>query len=58
MFFQWMMCAGIWSVGVLVAIGMDHLYDGAAPHAPFLPLATVGGMSWATGGCPWRHVLA
>jgi len=28
---------------------MDHLYTGEGTHAPFPPLAIIGGASWATG---------
>lgn len=41
MFFQWVLCTGIWSVGIVV-----NLIKG---QVPFQPYAVLGGVSWATG---------
>lgn len=42
MFFQWIVCLGIWLVGLVV-----HLYNGA--QRKFFPLAMAGGAIWCTG---------
>jgi len=40
-FFQWVLCAAIWTVGLMV-----QFYVG---ETKFIPLAALGGASWATG---------
>ena len=44
-FFQWALCAGIWLVGMVVALIYPY---GLAPPA-IQPLAALGGATWATG---------
>ena len=41
-FFQWIVCLGIWTLGLFV-----HLYNG--DEAKFYPLVMVGGALWCTG---------
>lgn len=41
LFFQWVLCTAIWSVGLIV-----QLVVGATE---FQPWAVLGGVSWATG---------
>eukprot|EP01099_Mayorella_cantabrigiensis_P006594 TRINITY_DN5546_c0_g2_i1.p1 TRINITY_DN5546_c0_g2~~TRINITY_DN5546_c0_g2_i1.p1 ORF type:complete len:348 (-),score=55.16 TRINITY_DN5546_c0_g2_i1:63-1106(-) len=41
MFFQWVMCSGIWSLGLIVNL--------ATSNPRFHPLAMLGGWFWATG---------
>lgn len=43
-FFQWCMCAGIWLVGIVIAL--VHPYSSSPP--PTQPLAVLGGCVWAT----------
>lgn len=44
-FFQWVLCIGIWLVGVCV--DLIHPYSSSPP--PFQPLAMLGGAIWCTG---------
>lgn len=41
-FFQWIVCLGIWILGLFV-----HLYNGEERN--FFPLVMVGGAIWCTG---------
>ena len=40
MFFQWILCAGIWLTGLIVQI---------VRQSTFYPIVMVGGVIWATG---------
>jgi hypothetical protein len=41
MFFQWVLCASIWVVGVAVQFSVGE--------TQFEPISVIGGVSWATG---------
>ena len=43
LFFQWVLCCGIWIIGVVVSL----LHSSMPP--PMEPLAVLGGVIWATG---------
>lgn len=49
-FFQWVMCAAIWTVGLFV-----QFYVGSTE---FVPLAALGGVSWATGNITVVPILS
>ena len=45
LFFQWLLCCGIYLVGV--SVNSMHLLSATPP--PFQPLAALGGVTWCTG---------
>ena len=47
MFFQWVLCTGIWTVGLIINIVSPYSDDHRPPQ--FFPLAMLGGFIWATG---------
>ena len=41
LFFQWVLCTSIWSVGAIVQLAIGSV--------PFQAISAIGGASWATG---------